>query len=134
MRRRVSAVLALACSAVFAVACFERPPEFGVSVFAADTLPVTFTVYLTDQLVMALRSTNFKMRADKSLMMTTPAQLIIQRGAGTARIVSISGGGLVVQPLGVNPDSADTSSAEGRTVQLTRTGELRSVKLVVEKQ
>lgn len=116
-----------------ASACNERPPEFGVSVFASDTLPVVFTVSLTGPLVMGLRSQNFQMRPDKSLLMATPAELIIQSGDGTALITSLSGGRLVVQPLGVNPDSADTSSAEGLAVKLLRTGEQRSVQLAIEK-
>ena len=131
--RRFSTVLILAATAVIASACLDNPPEFGVSVFAADTLPVTFTVSLKGSLVMALRSKNFHMRPDKSLIMLTPAQLLIQRGEGTASIESVFGGRIVVQPLGVNADSADTSSAEGLTVQLARKGELRSVKLNVEK-
>lgn len=132
--RRTGAVLTLAVTAILAVACFDRPPEFGVSVFASDTLPVTFTVSLTGGLVMGLRSQNFHMQPDKSLIMTTPAQLIIQRGEGTATILSVSGGRVVVQPLGINPDSADTSSAEGHQVKLSRAGERRSVKLLVEKK
>ena len=132
--RRVIAVLGLACSAVFTVACFERPQEFGVSVFSADTMPVTFTLYVQGSLVMGLRSQGFKMRPDKSLIMITPAQLIVQKGEGSASIQSVSGGRIVVQPLGVSPDSADTSSAEGLSIGLVRTGEHRSVKLTVEKK
>lgn len=129
--RRVRALPALL--GAVALACAERPPEFGVSVFAADTLPVVFTVSLSGPLVMGLRSQSFQMRPDKSLMMSTPAELIIQSGDGTALITSLSGGRLVVQPLGVNPDSADTSSAVGLSVKLLRTGEQRSVQLAIEK-
>lgn len=126
----------LLCAAVCAAvltACEQRPPSFGVSVFADDTVTVAFTVSVTGTLVMGLRSDVFQMRPDKSLLMTTPAELIIQRGEGTALIESLRGGRLAVQPLGVNPDSADTLSAEGHVIKLVRTGEARAVKLLVEK-
>jgi hypothetical protein len=126
--------LLLLTTAVLTVACEGRPPEFGVSVFADDTLPVIFTVELTGTLVMGLRSDGFRMRPDKSLVMTTPAQLIINKGAGTATITSLRGGNILVQPLGVKPDSGDTSSALGMVVKLARTGVQRSVKLTVEKK
>lgn len=129
------AVLTLAATSVAAAGCMnERPPEFGVSVFAADTVPATFTVAVAGSLVMGLRSEVFHMRPDKSLMMTTPAELIIQNGDGEATISSLSGGRLVVQPFGVNPDSGDTSSAQGLSVKFTRGAQQRNLKLTVEKK
>jgi hypothetical protein len=127
--RHAAAVLGAALLA----ACRSRPPEFGVSVFADDTVAVAFTVSLTGSLVMGLRAESFKMRPDKSLQMSTPAELIVQSGEGTALIESLDGGRLAVQPLGLHPDSGGTSSAEGRVITLARVGEARTVKLSVEK-
>ena len=114
-------------------ACEGRKPEYGVSVFSTDTLPVTFTVTLTGSLALGLRSEGFHMRPDKSLVLTTPAELVVQRGDGTARIESLQGGRLAVQPLGVSADSADTSAVEGRVVMLVKPPERRVVTLTAEK-
>src|SRR5262249_9577338 len=96
--RRVLAVLTLAVTAIVSIACFDRPAEFGVSVFSADTVPVNFEMTVTGGLVIGLRARTFRPRADKTLLLTTPAQLIIQNGEGTATITSVSGGLLVAQP------------------------------------
>lgn len=132
-RPHVRPLLCAATAAAALAACEPRPPEFGVSVFADDTVTVAFTVSLSGSLVMGLRSDVYQMRPDKSLLMTTPAELIIQRGAGTAVIKSLRGGRLVVQPLGAGPDSTATASAEGLVVRVERRGEERTVKLLVEK-
>ena len=124
----------LLCTAILGAACEGRRPEFGVSVFANDTIPVLFTLELTGGLSMGIRAQAFDPGPNKSLIMTTPAQLTVQSGEGTATITSQKGGALIVQPLGVMPDSGDTSSVLGSVVKLTRAGTQRSVKLTVEKQ
>lgn len=134
--RRLHAVLNLSLVAVASVAtaaCNERPPEFGVSVFSADTVPVAFTVSVSGTLLMGLRSEHFQMRPDSSLMMSTPAEIIVQRGDGSAIISSLSRRWIVVQPLGVHPDSSDTTAVDGLAVKVTRTGVERRVGLTREK-
>jgi hypothetical protein len=130
--------LLLLISAVLTAACDPRPPEFGVSVFADDTLPVVFTVELTGSLLMGARSDNPQMRPDKSLLLTTPAQLVVQKGEGSATITALKGGTMLVQPLGAKPDSAatssDTASASGTVVKLWRIGARRRVMLRVIKK
>lgn len=123
----------LLVAAAFCAACEERPPEFGVSVFADDTLPAIFTVSITGSLGIGLRSEAYQMQPDSSLIMTTPAQLIIQLGAGTAIITSLHGGRLAVQPIGVSADSAELVTVEGTVVKLVRAGEERRVTLSVER-
>ena len=129
--------LFLLVSAVLTAACDPRPPEFGVSVFADDTLPVIFTVELTGSLVMGARSDNPQMRPDKSLVLTTPAQLVVQKGEGSATITALKGGAILVQPLGAKPDSGDmafTSSAPGTVVKLWRIGLQRRMMVRVIKK
>lgn len=125
--------LLLLVSAALLAACNERPPEYGVSVFSTDTLPVVFTLSLTGSLALGMRSEGFKMRPDKSLVLTTPAELIWSRGDGTARIETVRGGRIVVQPLGVTDSAADTTAAVGYVVLLVKPPERRLVKLSVEK-
>jgi hypothetical protein len=107
-------------------------------VFADDTLPVIFTVELTGSLVMGARSDNPQMRPDKSLVLTTPAQLVVQKGEGSATITALKGGAVLVQPLGAKPDSGDmasvTSSAPGTVVKLWRIGLQRSMMVRVIKK
>jgi hypothetical protein len=119
--------------AALTAACQERLPEFGADVFASDTLPVSFTMSLTGSLAIGIRAEGFRMQPDKSLIVSAPAQLIVQRGEGTATITSLSGGRLAVQPLGLPPGSPDSLAAEGRVVTLTRAGEERRVTLAVER-
>jgi hypothetical protein len=130
----VRRILLLSVAVVIAAACDNGPPEFGVSVFANDTLPVQFSMDVTGTLAMGIRAQGFEPGPNKTLYMTTPAQLLVQRGEGTATITALRGGSLLVQPLGVNPDSGDTSSAQGMVVKLARpTPTQRSLKLTVEK-
>ena len=123
----------LVLAALLSAGCDKRPREYGVSVFSTDTLPVTFTVTLTGSLALGLRSEGFQMQPDKSLLLKTPAEMVVQRGDGTARIVAVSGGRLAVQPLGVSADSADTATVEGHVVMLAKPPERRIVKLTAER-
>ena len=68
-------------------ACAEKR-ELGVDVFSEDTVPAKFTVALTGTLVLGLRSQNFYVRPDKSVVLNTPASLVIEEGAGSATIAS----------------------------------------------
>jgi hypothetical protein len=128
---RTSGLLAVAAASL--VSACDRPPEYGVSVFSTDTVPATFTVTLTGTLALGLRSDGFKAMPDKSLQLTTPAQMLVQRGDGSARIISIKGARLAVQPLGVTDSSADTATVEGHVVMLVKPPEKRLVKLTSEK-
>lgn len=120
--------IALAC------ACSRNEEEFGVDVFAVDTLPARIYMNLTGTLQMGLRADSFYTTPDKSLILGTPASLIIQKGAGTATILSIdTTKRIAVQPLGVPPDSAEKVGAVGTVVKLTRVGGERRVTLEVEK-
>ncbi len=113
-------------------ACKSRPVEYGVSVFSTDTIPVEFTVTVTGSLGLGLRADGFQMRPDKSLVLATPAQMLVSSGDGTARIESIKGGRLAVQPLGLD-SGADTNTVEGQVVMLTKPPEKRVVTLKTEK-
>jgi|SRR4051812_8777335 hypothetical protein len=116
---------ALFCAAVALVAaCSEPRQELGVDVFSSDTIPAQFVVTLTGSLAIALRSNNFYMRSDRSLVLETPGSLLVREGAGTATITTLDTTHRVaVQPIGTPPDSADVAGVVGRTIQMTRTGE-----------
>jgi hypothetical protein len=120
--------------AILAAACSRKEREFGVDVFSTDTLPARIYMELTGTLQMGLRADNYFTTADKSLILLTPASLIVQKGEGTATIFSIdSTQRLAVQPLGMPPDSADRAGVTGRVVKLTRAGERKTVQLEVVK-
>jgi len=115
---------------VAASACSEAHTEVGVDVFSNDTVPTKFVVTVTGTLAIALRSNNFYMRQDKSLVLETPGSLLIQKGAGTATIATLDNAGrIAVQPTGTNPDSSDAVAVVGHEVRMTRVGEERRVKL-----
>ena len=112
--------------------CQRRESEFGVDVFSTDTIPARIYMELTGTLQMGLRADNYYTTADKSLILLTPASLIVQKGAGTATIFSIdSTQVLAVQPMGVSPDSAERVGVTGRVVKVTRQGEEKTVALEV---
>src|SRR5205807_10297154 len=67
-------------------ACAEKR-ELGVDVFSDDTMPARFTVAMTGTLVLGLRSQNFSMRPDKSLVLITPGSLVVQEGRSEERRV-----------------------------------------------
>lgn len=120
-------------AALLASACEGRPVAYGVSVFSTDTVPVAFTITVTGSLALGLRADGFQMQPDKSVILTTPAQMLVQEGDGTVRIESARGGRLAVQPLGVTDSTADTTTVEGRVVLLVKPPEKRLVTLAVEK-
>jgi len=124
------AVAALATATASATACRDAHPEVGVDVFSNDTVPARFIVTVTGTLAIALRSNNFFMRPDKSLVLETPGSLLIQSGAGTATIATLdSTHRIAVQPTGTNPDSSDAVAVVGHEIRMTRVGEERRVKL-----
>jgi hypothetical protein len=129
MRRRLLYLLVLATAA-----CGTEKRELGVDVFSDDTLPTQFTVTLTGTLVMGLRSQNFYMRKDKTLVLITPGSLVIQEGNGTATIESLDGSRrIAVGPIGTSPDSTDLLAVVGTAIKVERVGNGKRVKLSVEK-
>ena len=111
----------------------KRSADIGVDVFSVDTMPRRIYVHATGTLEIGLRADQIYSSA-KSLTLGTPATLIIHKGAGTARILSVdSTQRIAVQPLGVPPDSAEKVGVTGRVVRLTRVGEERQLKLEVER-
>ena len=119
------------------IAGCSPPPvkEVGVDVFSNDTVPTRFIVTLSGSLVMALRSNNFYMRPDKSLVLETPGSLIVQKGEGSATIASFdSTRKIAVEPIGTPPDSGDMAAVVGRVVRVTRVGEERRVKIQLERR
>src|SRR6185436_14622580 len=105
---------------VLAMSCSEPRSEVGVDVFSSDTIPAQFVVDLKGStLEIALRSNNFYMRHDKSLVLETPGSLIIQKGSGTATITTLDTMHRVaVQPIGTPPDSGDVLGVVGRTITM----------------
>ena len=125
-----SALLALT---VAVAACTRETREVGVDVFANDTIPVKFVVTLTGSLAMALRANNFYLRPDKSLVLETPASLIVRTGEGTAMVASFdSTKKIAIAPIGTAPDSAD-AAVVGTVVKVTRVGEEKRVSVALER-
>ena len=117
------------------IACSAPRQEVGVDVFSNDTLPARFIVNVTGTLAIALRSNNFYMRRDKSLVLETPASLIIQKGEGTATIIPLdTTRPVAVQPIGTPLDSVDVVGLIGRSVRMTRRGEEKTVTLELLKR
>lgn len=108
-------------------------PEIGVEVFSSDTIPARFTVTVAGTLQMGLRADNFEMLPDKSLMMTTPAALVVQKGEGSADIILLKGSALSAQPIGTSPDSADALGVTGTKLRMTKKASSPVVTLSVEK-
>lgn len=130
--RRLHALLLL--SALLG-ACNQPRQEIGVDVFSNDTIPALFEVNVTGTLAIGLRSNGFHMRPDKTLVLETPASLVIQKGAGTATINTLDTvRAVAVQPIGTPPDSADMAGVIGKSVRMTRVGEQSSVRLEVLKK
>jgi len=127
MRRFLALAMLAACTP-------ERPPpEFGVDVFSNDTTPVKFVVALDGNLSLAIRSNSLYMQRDRSLVIETPASLIVQSGVGTGRIAAYdSTQRIVVAPMGANPDSSD-ASVIGRVVRVRRAGAETHVTIAVER-
>jgi hypothetical protein len=125
----------LLLTAIVLTACERpRPHELGVEVFSTDTVPAQFMVSVTGNLEIGLRSESFSMRPDKSLVLMTPASLVIQKGEGTATLTSFTDAQrIAVKPIGTPPDSADILSVVGTVVKLVRVGEEQRVKLSLEK-
>jgi hypothetical protein len=129
---RIARLLVAITAVSSLAACEGRKPEYGVAVFSTDTMPVVFTLTVTGNLALSMRSDGFQTQPDKSLLLTTPAQLTVARSDGTARIQTVRGAGLAVQPIGFPPDSADTTTVEGRVVVLTAPPLRRIVTLKAE--
>jgi hypothetical protein len=119
--------------AALSSACDRRQAEYGVSVFSTDTLPVSFTLTVTGTLALGMRSEGFQVQPDKSLLLSTPAELVVTRGDGTARIVVVKGARIAVQPLGATDSTADTTTVEGHVVMLVKPPDRRLVTLRAEK-
>jgi hypothetical protein len=116
-------------------ACVPEAPrrEFGVDVFSNDTTPAKFIVSLGGNLSLAVRSNSLYMQRDKSLVIETPASLIVHSGAGTGTITSYdSTRRIVVTPMNASPDSTD-AGVVGRVIRVVRVGDEERVTLALEK-
>ena len=128
MMRRLVALILLG-------ACTPDPPQtaFGVDVFSNDTVPAKFVVTLSGNLSMAVRSNNFYLRPDQSLVLETPGSLIVQKGMGSALIASFdTTQQIAVTPLGSSPDSTD-NAVVGKRVKVTRKADEKRVTIELEK-
>jgi len=116
--------------ALLAAACLPKPPkppgEFGVHVAStrSDTARVHFTVHVKGTLELGIRSAIVAMQPDSSLLLATPADLVVNKGAGSAVVAAAdSGVELSVTPLN-HADSA-AATARGHAVRIARVGDTR---------
>ena len=130
MKLNVCRRLSYACGMVLLAACTTPPPaELGVRVAdaASDSGTVQFTVTVVDtSLSLGMRPASMAMRPDKSLVLTTPASIVVNRGAGSAVITAVTEGARIrVSPL--DPADSATGMAVGRAVRITRRGTDRHI-------
>ncbi|MDE3053610.1 MAG: hypothetical protein KGJ70_06975, partial [Gemmatimonadota bacterium] len=109
------------------------PAGFGVRVAAAaaDTLHVRFTVTVRGTLRLGIQAPMFAMRPDSTLLLATPATLLVtNQGTGSAVIAAAdSGVELVATPV----DTATTAATavRGRVVSFARPDTTRRLTLAV---
>jgi hypothetical protein len=111
----------------FVAACNAPPAQtagpYGVEIFAEDTVTASLSITVTGDLQINLVGDNFRVLADRSFIVSTPATLVISRGVGTATITSVdSVSRLAVVPLGTPDDSVDAATVAGTVVKFTRLG------------
>ena len=131
--RRRSALTALsAFTCLHLAACLShapRPPgEFGVHVASArsDADHAHFTVHVDGTLQLGIRSRIVAMQRDSTLLLATPADLVVNKGLGSVVVAAAdSGVVLAVTPL----DRADSAAATVRAhaVRVARVGDTRHV-------
>ena len=120
---------------VLLAACVPEPPrqEFGVDVFSNDTIPAKFIVSLGGNLSLAIRSNVLYMQRDSSLVIETPASLIVKAGSGTGTITAYdTTRRIAVTPMNGSPDSTD-AAVVGTVVKLTRIGDETRLRLTLER-
>lgn len=96
-------------------------PALGVHVAAAaaDTLHVRFTVTVHGSLQLGIRAPMFAMRPDSTLLLVTPADLLVNKGIGSAVIAAAdSGVALAATPL--DSLSAPAAGVRGPIVRFER--------------
>jgi hypothetical protein len=104
-----------------------------VDVFSNDTIPAKFIVSLGGNLSLAIRSNVLYMQRDSSLVIETPASLIVKSGSGTGTITAYdTTRRIAVTPLNESPDSTD-AAVVGTVVKLTRIGEETRLRPTLEK-
>ncbi len=104
------------------------PGEFGVHVASAksDTTRAPFTVQLTGHLQLGIRARIVAMRPDSSLLLSTPADLVVNEGLGTAVLTAAdSAAVLVVTPL--DPADSARATVRGHAVRVVRADDTRHV-------
>lgn len=117
---------------LLAAACRPAPPkppaDFGVHVASArsDSAPVHFTVHVSGTLQLGIRARIVAMEPDKSLLLATPADLVVNKGLGSVVLTAADTGDiLAVTPL----DHTDSSrvTARAHAVRVSRIGDTRQV-------
>jgi hypothetical protein len=128
MTHRIS-WLAVAAAALLA-ACTPAPPaEIGVRVADAanDTGTVQFTVTVADTaLSLGMRPAAMGMRADKTLVLSTPATIVVNRGAGSALIAVVTPGA-TLRVTSLAPADSLSGTAVSTAVRISREGTARQV-------
>jgi hypothetical protein len=122
-------------AAVVLAACTPAPPaEIGVRVADAanDTGTVQFTVTVADTaLSLGLRPASMGMRRDKTLVLSTPATIVVNRGAGSA-LIGVVTPGAKVRVTSLEPADSLTGTAVATAVRISREGAARQVSVKAE--
>ena len=101
--------------------CWPEPPgEIGVRVSTATGMPGRFRMKVDGGLIIGMRAPQFAMQKDKSLVLATPAELVVQRGEGDAMISAIDGWPSLVI-VGLDSTHSPRPRAEGRLIRFAHT-------------
>jgi hypothetical protein len=125
--RPLALLLATACAVP------APPREYGVGIFAEDTVTARVSIAVTGTLQVTTTGESLTTGPDKTLTLGTPGSIVIKGGVGTATITSLdSGRRLAVVPTGLAEDSAEKATVMGTVVKLSRMG-YEGARLRVEK-
>jgi hypothetical protein len=129
MPSRLPALLVLLPAAACARTAPPAPPrEFGVHVESAraDSAPVRFRMSVQGALELGIRSLRVAEQPDKSLLIATPADLVVNKGTGSALIVA-AGAGDSIRVTALDSSDAVRATVAAHAVRVERTDTTRHV-------
>ncbi len=107
-----------------AAAPVPAPAAIGVHVASApdSTAHARFTVTVAGSLELGIRAPFFAMRPDRSLILSTPADLLVNKGAGSAVIAATDPGAVLVVTSLAGAGAGAAATARGHAVRIERAG------------
>jgi hypothetical protein len=121
-------VLPLLVIAALAACEPKRVPQLGVHVADAgdDSARAEFTIAVEGSMVLGIRSSVLAMQPDKSLILSTPADVLVNSGTGSA-VITVKPGGPALRVTNLDPGDTAGTAVVARRVRLTHHGPARHV-------